>query len=130
MTLTHIKITHAKARDRAYKLTDADALYLVVNPTGTKLWRMNYRYFGGQKTLHFGEWPTVSLADAREGPTKRVESLRLGSIRSRRRRPTCRSCAISTLTGSISGWVTAASCRTGAMSRNIGCCYPGSWDYG
>lgn len=66
MTLTHIKITHAKARDRAYKLTDADALYLVVNPNGTKLWRMNYRYLGRQKTLHFGEWPTVSLADARE----------------------------------------------------------------
>jgi hypothetical protein len=59
MTLTHLKITHAKARERAYKLADADALYLVVNPNGTKLWRMNYRYLGKQKTLHFGEWPTA-----------------------------------------------------------------------
>lgn len=66
MTLTHLKITHAKARERAYKLADADALYLVVNPNGTKLWRMNYRYLGKQKTLHFGEWPAVSLSDARE----------------------------------------------------------------
>lgn len=66
MTLTHLKITHAKARERAYKLADADALYLVVNPNGAKLWRMNYRYLGKQKTLHFGEWPAISLSDARE----------------------------------------------------------------
>ena len=26
---------------------------------------MNYHYLSRQKTLHFGEWPTVSLADAR-----------------------------------------------------------------
>lgn len=65
MTLTHIRITHAKPSDRAYKLADSDALYLVVNPSGAKLWRMNYRYLGRQKTLHFGEWPTVTLADAR-----------------------------------------------------------------
>ena len=45
--------------------TDSEALYLIVNPNGTKLWRMNYRYLGRQKAAHFGEWPTVSLADAR-----------------------------------------------------------------
>lgn len=65
MSLTHIQITHAKPAPRAYKLADADALYLVVNPNGTKLWRMNYRFLGRQKTLHFGEWPAVGLADAR-----------------------------------------------------------------
>jgi integrase len=65
MTLTHIQITHAKPRSQTYKLADADALYLVVSPNGAKLWRMNYRYLGRQKTLHFGEWPLVTLSDAR-----------------------------------------------------------------
>jgi integrase len=65
MALTHIQITHAKPAAQAYKLADTDALYLVVNRNGTKLWRMNYRYLARQKTLHFGERPTISLADAR-----------------------------------------------------------------
>ena len=73
MTLTHIQITHAKPAVRAYKLADSGALYLVVNPNGTKLWRMNYRFLSRQKTLHFGEWPIVSLADAR---TRRDEARR------------------------------------------------------
>jgi integrase len=65
MALNHIQITNAKPRDKAYKVADSDGLYLVVNSNGTKLWRMNYRYLARQKTLYFGEWPTISLADAR-----------------------------------------------------------------
>lgn len=65
MTLTHIAIGNAKPRAKAYKLTDSAALYLVVRPNGAKLWRMNYRYLGRQRTLHFGAWPEVGLAAAR-----------------------------------------------------------------
>ncbi|PKP99939.1 MAG: hypothetical protein CVT74_06040 [Alphaproteobacteria bacterium HGW-Alphaproteobacteria-13] len=66
MSLTHIQISNAKPRKTAYKLTDADALYLMVRPNGSKLWRMNYRHLGRQKTLYFGSWPDVGIADARE----------------------------------------------------------------
>lgn len=66
MSLTHIQISNAKPRKTAYKLTDADALYLTVRPNGSKLWRMNYRHLGRQKTLYFGSWPEVGIADARE----------------------------------------------------------------
>jgi len=38
---------------------------LVVSPTGSKLWRMVYRFDGKQKQLSFGMWPEVSLAEAR-----------------------------------------------------------------
>lgn len=38
---------------------------LVVNPNGSKLWRMVYRYGGKQKQLAFTAWPDVSLAQAR-----------------------------------------------------------------
>ena len=37
---------------------------LIVNPNGSKLWRMVYRYGGKQKQLSFGAWPDVSLAQA------------------------------------------------------------------
>lgn len=30
------------------------------------LWRLNYAYLGKQRTLSFGAWPDVGLADARE----------------------------------------------------------------
>lgn len=66
MTLTHIKISNAKPMEKAYKMADADALYLVVRPNGAKLWRMNYRHLGRQKTLYFGSWPDVGIAAARE----------------------------------------------------------------
>ena len=66
MALNHIQITNAKPRDKAYKLADADGLYLAVQTNGTKLWRMNYRYLGRQKTLYFGAWPEVGIAMARQ----------------------------------------------------------------
>jgi integrase len=65
MSLTHLKIAAAKPRQKPYKLTDAQQLYLVVQPTGAKLWRMNYRHGGRQKTLHLGTWPALGIADAR-----------------------------------------------------------------
>lgn len=65
MPLTHLSIANAKAKAKEYKLTDSDALYLAVRPSGAKLWRMNYRHLGRQKTLYFGAWPEVGIAAAR-----------------------------------------------------------------
>ena len=66
MALNHIQITNAKPRDKAYKVADSDGLYLVVQTNGAKLWRMNYRHLGRQKTLYFGAWPEVGIAAARQ----------------------------------------------------------------
>jgi integrase len=66
MALTAVAIKAAKGRDKAYKLTDGEGLYLTVMPNGSRYWRMNYRHFGKQKTLAFGVWPEVGLAEARE----------------------------------------------------------------
>ena len=55
----------AKPRDRDYKLTDGDGLFLLVRPNCSKLWRMNYKDLCRYRTLSFGAWPEVSLADAR-----------------------------------------------------------------
>ena len=38
-----------------------------MQPTGARLWRLAYRFAGKQKLLAFGVYPTISLADARQG---------------------------------------------------------------
>lgn len=63
--LTDTKARTAKPRDKAYKLTDSNCLYLLVTPSGGKLWRWNYKYEGKQKAMAFGSYPTVGLTDAR-----------------------------------------------------------------
>lgn len=59
-------IRAAKPTDKAWKLTDERGLHLLVQPSGAKLWRMNYRFNGKQKTLSFGTYPDTGLKLARE----------------------------------------------------------------
>ncbi|UVO50094.1 integrase arm-type DNA-binding domain-containing protein [Sphingomonas sp. SUN019] len=63
--LTDMKVRTAKPRPKSYKLADANRLFLLVAPSGGKLWRWNYTYDGKNKTMAFGAYPLVSLADAR-----------------------------------------------------------------
>ena len=72
--LTDAKVRSAKPRSKAYKIADATRLFLLVSPSGGKLWRWNYSYDGKNKTMAFGAYPHVSLADAR---TKRDEAYSL-----------------------------------------------------
>lgn len=65
MALSVVAIKAAKSRDKAYKLSDSDGLYLLIAPSGARYWRMNYRHLGKQKTLAFGVWPDTGLAEAR-----------------------------------------------------------------
>lgn len=59
-------VSRAKPKDKPYKLSDRDGLYLQIEPSGSKVWRMNYRIFGKQKTITFGRWPELPLGEARE----------------------------------------------------------------
>lgn len=73
-TLFATTVASAKPREQDYKLSDGEGLYLLVRPNGSKLWRLNYRYLEKNRTLAFGAWPAVSLADARQ---RRDEAKRL-----------------------------------------------------
>jgi hypothetical protein len=66
MPLTDVKIKAAKPTAKAYRISDAHSMYLWVTPAGGKLWRWAYRYAGKEKLMSFGQYPDVSLADARE----------------------------------------------------------------
>jgi hypothetical protein len=63
--LNDTRVRTAKPGQRPIKLSDSGGLHLLIQPHGTKLWRLAYRFGGKQKTLAFGVYPTVSLADAR-----------------------------------------------------------------
>ncbi|MEO7380621.1 MAG: Arm DNA-binding domain-containing protein, partial [Paracoccaceae bacterium] len=54
-----------KPRDRAYKVSDFDGMFLIVKPTGSRLWQFKYRIDGREKLLSIGVYPEVSLAQAR-----------------------------------------------------------------
>jgi integrase len=74
MGLTDSQVRNAKPQQKPFKKSDGGGLYLHVTPTGSKLWRMAYRFAGKQRTLAFGKYPAVSLSDAR---AKRDDAKRL-----------------------------------------------------
>ncbi|MFR0691646.1 tyrosine-type recombinase/integrase [Enterobacterales bacterium AE_CKDN230030158-1A_HGKHYDSX7] len=66
MPLTDSAIKAAKPKEKPYKLSDAQGLYLLINPNGSKLWRLKYRVRGTEKGLALGTYPTVTLLQARK----------------------------------------------------------------
>jgi integrase len=74
MGLTDTAIKRSRPAEKPYKLADGKGLYLLVNPSGSKLWRWKYRHEGREKLMPFGAYPDVSLADAR---LRHAESRRL-----------------------------------------------------
>ncbi|HBT1975942.1 tyrosine-type recombinase/integrase [Klebsiella quasipneumoniae] len=65
MKLNARQVDAAKPREKAYKLADSAGLYLEVVPSGSRYWRMKYRFNGKEKRMAFGVYPAVSLAQAR-----------------------------------------------------------------
>ncbi len=65
MPLTALGVKNAKPEAKPYKLADEKGLYLVVTPSGGRLWRFDYRHGEKRKTLAMGKWPDVELATAR-----------------------------------------------------------------
>lgn len=63
--LSTLQIKTAKPRERAYKLADGGGLYLLVQPSGSKLWRYKFRIGRVEGLQALGSFPEVSLAEAR-----------------------------------------------------------------
>ena len=63
--LTDIAIKTAKPQDRPLKIFDGGGLFVMINPNGSKLWRLKYRHQGKERLASFGAYPIVSLKDAR-----------------------------------------------------------------
>jgi len=65
MPLTNTAIKAAQSRSQSYKLFDGKGLFLSVEPSGGKLWRLKYRYDGKEKKLALGAFPETGLKEAR-----------------------------------------------------------------
>lgn len=65
MALTDMQIRKAKPVEKPRKLSDGGGLYVEVAPSGSRLWRLGYRFDGKQKLLALGRYPDVGLAEAR-----------------------------------------------------------------
>jgi len=66
MPLTDRTIKNAKPKAKPYKLYDTEGMYLLINPGGSKLWRLKYRFGGKENILLMGSYPLISLTEARE----------------------------------------------------------------
>lgn len=78
MKLTARQISTAKPTEKPYKLSDGGGLYLLVNPNGSRYWRMKYRYAGKEKLFSIGVYPDVTLAEARDKRTQAKRILAAG----------------------------------------------------
>src|SRR3546814_2849471 len=66
--LTDVALKNLKPREKAYKVTDRDGLYVQISTSGTLTFRLDYRLHGRRETLTLGKYgPSgLSLARARE----------------------------------------------------------------
>lgn len=69
--LTDSDLRNAKPQDKPYKLSDGEGMFLLVNPNGSRYWRMKYRHAGKEKLLALGVYPETTLKEARK---KRYEA--------------------------------------------------------
>lgn len=88
MPLTDVKIRQAKATDKVLKLTDGNGLYLEVKPNGSKLWRYRYKIGGKENLFAVGEYPSITLQDARKARDDARELVKLGQHPSHARKAT------------------------------------------
>lgn len=78
MALSHEMIAAATPTERPFKLFDGHGVYLIVNPDGSKYWRLKYRFLGKEGCISLGVYPRVSLDDARACASQARELLRRG----------------------------------------------------
>ncbi len=57
MSLNDSKIRKLKSSSRPVKLSDSHGLYLLVNPGGSRIWYLKYRFNGKESRVSLGAYP-------------------------------------------------------------------------
>ena len=78
MPLTDTVLRQAKPSSKPIKLFDERGLFLLIQPSGGKLWRLKYRINGKEKKLSIGVYPDISLKEARKRRDYAREQLATG----------------------------------------------------
>lgn len=66
LPLTDMQVLKAKPEGKQITLFDGGGMFLLVTPSGGKLWRFKYRYEKKAKLISLGAYPEISLAEARQ----------------------------------------------------------------
>ncbi|ECA1329211.1 DUF4102 domain-containing protein [Salmonella enterica subsp. enterica serovar Leatherhead] len=66
MALTDLAIRHVRPPGKAYRLFGCHGLYIQVNPSGSKLWYLKFRFGNKKNRMALGPYPLISLVLARE----------------------------------------------------------------
>ena len=85
-TLDAKTVQNVKPGEKPQKLFDGGGLYLLIQPTGGKLWRLKYRIGGKEKLLSLGVYPQVGLKDARDRRDKARQDIAQGIDPSNKRK--------------------------------------------
>ncbi len=78
MQLSDRTIRALRPREKPYKMTDGNGLYLLVTKVGGRLWRYDYRFQGKRQTLSLGQYPDLGLAAARQTLSEARQALAEG----------------------------------------------------
>ncbi|MES2652979.1 MAG: integrase arm-type DNA-binding domain-containing protein [Bacteroidota bacterium] len=78
MALSDLTCRQAPPKAKYYKIPDTGGLFLEIRPTGKKIWRVKYRFFDNERTITYGDYPIVSLVQAREYRDKVKAKIILG----------------------------------------------------
>ena len=66
MSLSPTAVSNANTKSKIYKLFDGGGLHLQIKPTGYKCWKYEYRLDTDRGTYTIGQYPDISLKQARE----------------------------------------------------------------
>ena len=88
MPLIDSAIRALKPREKPYKVADEKSLYLLVSPSGGRLWKVKFRAAGAsEKKLSLGSYPDISLKEARDyrDEARSLKAKGIGSAEKKRR---------------------------------------------
>lgn len=78
MTITDLQIKNLKSREQKYEITDGQGLVVHIQPTGKKTWHYRYIFAGNPRIMKIGDYPGVSLAEARKRHADAMLTLQQG----------------------------------------------------
>ena len=78
VALTDVAVRNAKPGPKPYKTGDSHDLFLLVQPTGGKLWRFTYRVDGREKKPAIGRYRKIGLGEARRRRDEAREAMAAG----------------------------------------------------
>ena len=76
--LTAVQVRNAKPKEKPYKLSDGHGMHLHVSKSGKRTWRYRFRINDAESIYVLGEYPQMSLNEARLARMEARELVKVG----------------------------------------------------